>query len=89
METSPEGGNNPTVVATRADPELRQIRVYIILMVEPTKAQAHDCRHAFASMSVNEGASLYQVQLLLGYACSIRQIARLDAAPAQAFGDAL
>jgi integrase len=35
------------------------------------RCRLHDCRHAFASMLVNEGASLYQVQLLLGHASSV------------------
>jgi hypothetical protein len=40
----------------------------------------HDRRHAFASMLVNEGASLYQVQLLLGHASSVttQRYAHLD-----------
>ena len=34
------------------------------------RCRLHDCRHTFASMLVNEGATLYQVQQLLGHASS-------------------
>lgn len=30
----------------------------------------HDCRHSFASMAINNGATLYEVQRLLGHASS-------------------
>jgi integrase len=35
------------------------------------RCRLHNCRHTFASMLVNEGASLYQVQQLLGHASSV------------------
>ena len=43
----------------------------ILTAAKVDKCRLHDCRHAFASMLVNEGASLYQVQLLLGHASSV------------------
>jgi integrase len=38
----------------------------ILTAAKVERCRLHDCRHAFASMLVNEGASLYQVQLLQG-----------------------
>jgi integrase len=52
--------NNPTTAWHR-----------ILTVAKVDKCRLHDCRHAFASMLVNEGASLYQVQLLLGHAPSV------------------
>jgi integrase len=43
----------------------------ILAAAKVERCRLHDCRHAFASMLVNEGASLYQVQLLLGHASSV------------------
>lgn len=43
----------------------------ILAAARVERCRLHDCRHAFASMLVNEGASLYQVQLLLGHASSV------------------
>ena len=34
------------------------------------RCRLHDCRHTFASMLANEGASLYQIQVLLGHSSS-------------------
>jgi len=42
----------------------------ILKAAEVPKCRLHDCRHAHASMLVNQGASLYQVQILLGHASS-------------------
>ena len=52
--------NNPTKASHR-----------ILAAAKVERCRLHDCRHAFASMLVNEGASLYQVQLLLGHASSV------------------
>ena len=35
------------------------------------RCRLHDCRHTFASLAVNAGATLYQVQHLLGHASSV------------------
>ncbi|NGZ88146.1 tyrosine-type recombinase/integrase [Duganella aceris] len=43
----------------------------ILAVAKVGKCRLHDCRHAFASILVNESASLYQVQLLLGHASSV------------------
>lgn len=43
----------------------------ILAAAKVGRCRLHDCRHTFASMLVNEGASLYQVQLLLGHASSV------------------
>jgi site-specific recombinase XerD len=43
----------------------------ILGAAEVGRCRLHDCRHTFASMLVNEGASLYQVQMLLGHASSV------------------